>query len=110
MIRAEWDKLSGSGPAISAIALSDWLVLALGSADAQPSTVAFDNNFDGVITRKEFETRLSAEFAQLDSSDDGMLSRAELVFDLPAMRGGDGRRPGRQGSGMQRGRELTAIE
>ena len=93
-IKAEWIRLSGDRPTAATLTLADWLIAALGSADAQPSTVAFDNNFDGVISRDEFETRLRSEFIQLDKNDDGVLSRAELIFELPDMRGG-----GRSGGG-----------
>ncbi|MEQ9315614.1 MAG: hypothetical protein RLN72_07165 [Henriciella sp.] len=85
---AEWAKLRGEEDTTSTLRLAAWLKSALGSPDAQPSTTAFDNNFDGIISHAEFVTRLRGEFELLDSTGDGKLSRAELVFDAPAMRSG----------------------
>lgn len=103
MAGVNWNRLAGSKDTITALTLAGWLESALGSPDAQPSTVAFDNNFDGQITRLEFETRLQAEFSELDTSKDGRLTRDELVFALPFSRernsSGPSGRP-QQGGGM----------
>ncbi|WP_300379223.1 hypothetical protein [Henriciella sp.] len=93
-----WDNLSGGDSAIKPLDLSSWLVAALGSADAQPSSVAFDTNLNGQISRAEFEARLRAEFEKHDSSGDGQLERSELVFDVP--RAGMGRRGGSRATRM----------
>lgn len=105
-----WRRLSAGEADISAIRMTDWLVEAFGSEDAQPSVIAFDNNFDGRVSRAEFDTRLKAEFGVLDKSGDGTLSRAELVFEPSQLRdangggfggpsGGGGRPPPRGGRG-----------
>ena len=110
VIRTEWRGIAGEDFSTGPIALADWLETALGTPDAQPSTVAFDNNFDGVISMSEFESRLTAEFDRLDTDKDGSLTRAELVIDLASLRetrsratemrpeGGGGRSRGGRGS------------
>ena len=101
MTGVEWNRLSGGRPTASTLVLSGWLERALGSPDAQPLPVAFDNNFDGLITREEFETRIFAEFDLLDKSKDGRLSRDEMLFEQPVSgsRGGV-REVGPQGADM----------
>lgn len=98
-LAAEWATLSDGEDDVSVLRLSDWLLKALGSPDAQPSTVAFDTNFDGQVTREEFEIRLGAEFDKLDASKDRTLQRSELVFDMPNGSSRDGGGFGNRGSG-----------
>jgi len=69
---------------VSALALAEWSVYALGDADALPNHIAFDRNFDGQVSEAEFRARLISEFAQLDKDHDQQLTRAELLIKAPA--------------------------
>ncbi len=86
MSAVEWNRLARGADTIPALDLAEWLRNALGSPDAQPSPVAFDNNFDGRISREEFRSRLFALFAELDKSGDEMLTRTELLYEPPITR------------------------
>ncbi|MEQ8301210.1 MAG: hypothetical protein RH945_11780 [Hyphomonas sp.] len=81
-ITREWQAIGEK--TVSALALAEWSVYALGDADALPNHIAFDRNFDGQVTEVEFHARLISEFAQLDKDHDQQLTRAELLIKAPA--------------------------
>ena len=102
-IAAEWARLPAtSRGTVPAVAMSDWAATALGNPEALPNHIAFDVNLDGQISDEEFRTRLTDEFRRLDRDHDGLLTRAEMLMDVPLREqrsegggmGGGGRPPG----------------
>lgn len=98
--RTEWAQFSQSP---SAIQFSNWSVRTLGSTDAQPTFMSFDQDFNGVITEAEFSERLKSEFERLDKDGNGRVERAEMTvaFEAPIGRGGQG---GQRGGGQEGGK------
>lgn len=105
-ISSEWASLPISARGtVPAVAMSNWAAMALGNPDALPNHIAFDVNLDGQISEEEFRTRLTQEFGRLDRDQDGGLTRAEMLMDVPLRsQGGEtggmgGRRPPGGGGG-----------
>lgn len=93
-VAAEWSVIGTDG-GLRALQFADWSKLVLGSADAHPTYVAFDNNFDGRISQEEFLACFEREFRMRDKDGDGGLSRAELLSTImPRRSGGQGGRNG----------------
>lgn len=78
-ITHEWSRLSHSNQ-VSALEFDAWSVTVLGSKDALPSFITFDNDLDGRFTRDDFAKRLRFEFERLDVDNSGTLVRSELLF------------------------------
>ena len=108
-IQREWDGFDRNP---SAIDFSRWSITALGSTDALPNFMNFDQDFNGVVTESEFSNQLESEFNRLDKNKDGRLERQEMIVSFQAQRGqsngtgGQGRpqRGQRGGGGGQRQR------
>lgn len=110
-VEAEWANLSQGDRTVSALKHGAWAKIVLGSEEAMPNSIAFDTNLNGQITKLEFGDRLRAEYARLDKDEDGFVTRAEMVSELPApsiqgeqSRGQDsgGRGQGGRGEGRER--------
>lgn len=103
-LNAAWTGFADGIHSTTTLSLAGWLERALGTSQSQPSTLAFDTNFDGVISRSEFDIRFSAIFKSFDRNNDGELSRAELVFTpVPGRKQSSGAR-GSRSSGERRQR------
>lgn len=59
--------------------LEDWRRRALGSNDAAPHVLQFDNNYNGTITREEFRATLTSLFVKSDRNEDNAVTFNELV-------------------------------
>jgi hypothetical protein len=94
-IAHDWNGFNIKGRSgVSALALAEWSVYALGDADALPNHIAFDANFDGEVSEAEFRARLTSEFARLDKDHDLRLTRSEMLIDAPVRAQGQGRMQG----------------
>lgn len=104
-IEREWSSLQ-TERAVGALDYSEWSLASLGSPDALPSFVSFDRDLNGGLSALEFEDRLRAEFVDLDSNLDGVLSRSELIFRVTRPSRGEqgGQQGGERGPGGQDGR------
>lgn len=103
--KMEWAQF-GTNP--GAVRLSEWSLDTLGSTDAQPTFMSFDQDFNGVVSETEFIDRLENEFARLDKNRDNILERSEMVIAFQAPQGqsrqrGNGQQQGGRGEGGQRG-------
>ena len=101
-IASEWRSFS-TNP--GAIAYNQWSLENLGSADAQPTFMSFDKNFDGNLSQEEFSNHLEQSFLRMDSNNDGQLERSEMIVAFQAQQGqARGQRGGeRSGQGGGRG-------
>lgn len=101
-IDSEWSGFSGK---LSAVNFTPWVIENLGSVDATPNFMNFDQDFNGVITKDEFSQSLEQKFNQLDKDKDGNLTRSEMVIAFAAPQGqrsgrrGQDSRPQREGRG-----------
>lgn len=77
----EWSQFTAKP---SAVDFSQWSVKTLGSTDAMPNFMAFDADFNGVISKAEFLGRLEAEFKRLDKNRDDRLERYEMIIAFAA--------------------------
>ena len=59
--------------------LEDWRLKALGSLDAMPGNMSFDENYNSRITEQEFLDTLIYEFERADKDDDGMVAFSDLI-------------------------------
>lgn len=91
---------SGDG-SLSLIELQDWREQALGSLDAPPSNMAFDRDFDQMVSHMEFDELFGNVFQTSDKDDDGRVSFSELVrvFERPDRRRAGGDAKSERGSG-----------
>lgn len=86
--RAEYDEAlartfaaadgDGSGD-LGYLEYSRWAETWLGSQSALPGPFAIDSNGDSRLSRDEFVSEFARQFARLDTSKDGAVSRAELL-------------------------------
>lgn len=74
--RADTD---GNG-SLRRLELDDWRAAVLGDVGRTPAGSAFDVDFDGLISRQEFERALSDAASRIDANQDGRLDFAELAF------------------------------
>ncbi len=112
-VAREWRRLdaneNGESSGFEAL---DWAKAVLGNADAEPSRVSLDSDFNGIITQDEFRSGLSRLFVELDHNGDNQLDRSELLAHVEARMGvydsggGQGAAPGggRPGGGRNRPR------
>ncbi len=68
--------------------LEDWRKRALGSVDAQPHVLQFDNNYNSSITREEFDATMLFMFEAADKNKDDAVAFGEMVaiMDRPRVR------------------------
>ena len=99
-IKTDWAKFDSNQ---SAASFQNWTVKAFGSRTALPSFLSFDSNLDGIVSKDEFETRLTEEFSRLDRDGDGQIVRSELVFTVQARQRGGRGSDQRGGEDSQRG-------
>ena len=59
--------------------LEDWRLKALGSLDAMPGNMSFDENYNSRITEQEFLDTLIYEFERADKDDDGVVAFSDLI-------------------------------
>ena len=102
-VAAEWSAI-GADDGLRALQFADWSKLVLGSPDAHPAYVAFDNNFDGVISEEEFLACFEREFRMRDKDEDGALTRAELLSTIMPRRSGGQGGPGSRNGPPQGGK------
>ena len=95
--------LNGDG-GVRLVELEAWRAAALGGALRAPGNVAFDPDFNGVVTEAEFRDALLRSVSIQDRDRNGVLTFAELAFDrsfaAPQMQRGGARPP--MGQGGQR--------
>jgi len=75
-IKSEWATFERSP---SAINFRKWSIKNLGSTDASPSFIAFDRDFNGIISKLEFRSQIETEFEKLDKNGDRRLERSEMI-------------------------------
>jgi hypothetical protein len=99
-----WQAAGQAG--IGYIQYADWAQRWLGDRNALPSPFEVDRNGDNRISVDEFESRMEAIFARVDSDRDGAVTRAELLTIRGAPRGDrpEGRRGGGDGGDRPRRR------
>lgn len=86
-VATEWSRLVGDGSnSIGAILIADWASEALGSPDALPNRLSFDTDLNSQVSEAEFRIGIEREFNTLDKDKNGLLTRSEMVFELPEMR------------------------
>lgn len=91
---------------LSLIELQDWRGVALGSLDAPPFNMAFDRDFDQMVSRPEFDEMFGSIFQAKDKDADGRVAFSELIriIEIPDRRqAGGGDRPQRENGGKRRG-------
>lgn len=89
---------------ITGFEMMDWGKAVLGDAEALPDMRAMDTDLNYTVTAIEFATALRHEFERLDVNGDKVLTRAELLMDVPGrMQGSGGGGGGAQSGGGQRG-------
>ena len=81
-----------------AITFRSWSESALGSTEAVPTFLSFDQNLNGTVSADEFEIGLMREFDRMDENMDDSLSRSEMVFTIQERRQS---RQSRGGEGLQ---------
>lgn len=64
---------------LSLFDIENWRKHALGSPDAAPHALQFDDNYDSTITRKEFDTTLTHLFDRADANEDNVIEFSELI-------------------------------
>ena len=100
--KLEWSKFDTNPGAIE---FSRWSLETLGSTDAQPTFISFDQDFDSVVYENEFMARIDQEFVRLDKNGDGVLDRSEMIIAFNAPTGARGRGgqagQGRRGNGQR---------
>lgn len=94
--KSEW---SGFDKNPGAIEFSKWSLETLGSTDAQPTFMSFDQDFNGVVYEAEFMTGLEQAFARMDKNGDNVLDRSEMIVAVQARQGNARGRGGQQGRG-----------
>ena len=105
-VHKEWRDI-GAVDGLRALTFADWSRQTLGSADAHPAYVAFDNNFDGNISEDEFLACFEREFRMRDKDKDSQLTREEMLSKIMPRRSAgqgsaDGARNGSPRGGGQR--------
>ena len=100
-IKSEWATFDRSP---SAINFRKWSMENLGSTDASPSFIAFDHDFNGIISKAEFRSQIETEFEKLDRNSDGRLERSEMIVAYAAPQGERSRPSGEQGRPERGGR------
>lgn len=85
----EWAVLN-AGAKVSAIDYGNWALSVMGSNEVMPNFLSFDSDFNGGLTKREFQNGLIREFDRADENKDGIVSREESVYliNLPR-RGGE---------------------
>lgn len=64
---------------LSLFDIEDWRARALGSDDARPHALQFDDNYDSSISRREFESTLTHLFNLADEDESNTIVFSELV-------------------------------
>ncbi|MGJ8561936.1 MAG: EF-hand domain-containing protein [Alphaproteobacteria bacterium] len=64
---------------LSLFDIENWRKHALGSPDAAPHALQFDDNYDSTITRKEFNATLTHLFDRADANEDNVIEFSELI-------------------------------
>ena len=100
-IKSEWATFERSP---SAINFRKWSIKNLGSTDASPSFIAFDRDFNGIISKLEFRSQIETEFEKLDKNGDRRLERSEMIVAFAAPQGERSRSSGEQGRPERGGR------
>jgi len=95
-VGAEWGRF-GRNP--SATSFAQWSVNTLGSTDARPTFMNFDQDFNGVITEAEFKGEFDTIFAKTDKNKDGNLTRSEMIIAFEAPMGRAQQQQGGRGGG-----------
>ncbi len=98
--------IARGAPSLGYIQFSDWSLKWLGDRNALPSPFETDADGDNRLTLAEIQAQLDKTFTRLDRSQDGLLTRDELLT-LGAFGGGrgdngerdNGERGGRRGRG-----------
>src|SRR5262249_21128692 len=96
---------------LSGFEVADWDKAVLGSTDSLPNRAEMDADLSSTVTRNEFENALRKEFVAMDKDNDGKLTRAELLIEVPnrasapggEVGGQSGNAPQSGGSGRGRG-------
>lgn len=78
-VKRSFDDAAGGKAEISPIGLDRWAARWLGSSGALPGLLDFDSDGDNRISWTEFTTRFAAIFAALDTNNDTVLDRSELI-------------------------------
>jgi len=86
----QWAVLN-SGAKVSAIDYGNWSLSVMGSREVQPNFLSFDSDFNGGLTKAEFENGLKREFDRADKNTDGVVTREETVYLINLPRGGNRR-------------------
>ena len=86
----EWAVLS-SGAKVSAIDYGNWALSVMGSREVMPNFLSFDSDFNGGLTKREFENGLMREFDRADENEDGLVSRQETTYSITMPRRGSDR-------------------
>ncbi|HVY90045.1 MAG TPA: hypothetical protein VG942_14340 [Hyphomonadaceae bacterium] len=111
-IAAEFDHADADhNGVISGFEMADWDKAVLGNSEALPNRAEMDVDLSSTISRNEFENALRKEFVAMDKDNDGKLTRAELLIEVPGraegpsgeVRNGDGGGQPQGGGGRGRG-------
>ncbi|WP_156811842.1 EF-hand domain-containing protein [Robiginitomaculum antarcticum] len=77
----EWSAMNTNfSGKVSPITFERWQISAMGSKEALPSRVTFDQDLDTMVSESEFTGLLTQIFTDMDKDTDNALSREELVF------------------------------
>lgn len=84
-LSSEWEFAdSDANGSLSAIEFGRWADASLGSQDTLPNRLALDSDLSGSVSEAEFTDAMTLEFNRLDTNNDQILTRAELLFVRPA--------------------------
>lgn len=79
-LKATFDRFdTNSDNRLTLFDIEDWRKSALGSVDAAPHSLQFDNDYNSTITRAEFDSTLIAMFNSSDKNEDKVVTFNELV-------------------------------
>lgn len=77
----EWAEMNTNfSGKVSPITFETWQINAMGSKEALPSRVTFDQDLDTMVSESEFTDLLTQIFIDMDKDGDNALSREELTF------------------------------
>ena len=80
-IDADWKALKPSVTGkVGAFKIEDWALSTLGSREAYPTRLSFDSNLDNQVSEDEFRDRLMRTFDDMDTDENGRLTREELIY------------------------------
>jgi hypothetical protein len=99
-----WTAIARGEDRTGYVEVQDWITSRLGAATFPVTVIAFDQNYDSVVTAEEFKTELRRRFLLRDDDLDRVLTRSEFVEEATQRREQQARPPAPSGGPPQRRR------